>query len=803
MKIFSGLKARKLTRAIENQPDVFKHYQELIQYHQTNNNLDEAKKSIDRARERNWNNAENAWLIIQLEIIQQKLNHYDDGVFHLVSDVYKNVSLQPELRLEAALAATAHMKKLNQGSQELKTALPAFESILELAPNHPRSIELMLISADIEVSDARYISAAKHLETALDTAARHRIDGIGKLYLQAAEINMKTGLDTAKTKKWLVNALETDDLSDAESIRALTGIADINRREDDFLGAMERYETALRFAGSRRDAFIANIRFQLAQVNYSLGRAAQAEKEAAQAVDTPELPKDKKTEILMWIADIKHASGRTTEALQILKQALEITQKGELHAKLLQKQAELLEATGSFSEAIQSVEKALEQETESSARLLFQLARLHNLEGSHHKTLKLLKQIAQTPDLNAEISNDSIMLETGRAYLGQQKIIRALETFIQILQQAKPDSATFQETRKQLASLKKELLRPEGMKKFKLDGTDKKTIESLLGRIPDEEDFLARLRSGLKKTRSSLIAGIEKILVGRSTIDDSVLDEIEELMILSDLGVETTGSIIKSLREKLLKKELNDAEVVRNTIRTEIEGFLSGHASQLEPPEDIKPFIIMVVGVNGVGKTTTIAKIARRFQEQGRSVLLAAGDTFRAGAIEQLKEWGRRLEIDVVAHGEGADPSAVAWDAVAAARSRKCDILIIDTAGRLHTKSNLMEELKKVQRVIDKNMPGAPHEILLVLDATTGQNAVVQARQFAQTVNITGIVLTKLDGTAKGGIIVSIVQDLDIPIKLIGIGERMDDLRNFDPPLFAKALFEDNDSLLAADDIQT
>lgn len=800
MKIFSGLKARKLARAIENQPDIFKHYQELIQYYLSGNNLNDAKTAIDRAREKKWNAAETAWLDIQLEIILHKQGLYDERVFLSVCDVYKNESLLPELRLEAALAAAARRKNLDLDPQILETALPVFESIIKLAPNHPQAMELMLVLGEIEISDKRYISAVKYLEAALNIAEQHRIDDIGKLYLQAAEINVKTGLDAAKTKKWLINALETDDLTDSESIKALAGIADINQQEDDFLGAMERYETALRFAGNKRDQFIATIRFELAKVNFTLGRIPQAEREATQAANIPELTAEKKTEILLWLAGIKHVSGRTGEALQIVKQALEAVSNSELYLKILEKQTDFLEAMGSYSEAIESVEKALEQYPDSSTRLVFQLARLYNLEGSHHKTLKLLKQITQNADLSDQIGNDAIMLETARAYLGQQKIVRALETFIQVLQQAKPESTLFQETRKQLSSLKKELLRPEGMKKFKLDGTDKKTVESLLGRIPDEEDFLARLRSGLKKTRSSFIAGIEKILVGRSTIDESVLDEIEELMILSDLGVETTESIIQRLREKLLKKELNDAEVVRNTIRAEIESFLSGHASSLEPPEDIKPFVIMVIGVNGVGKTTTIAKIARRFQEQGRSVLLAAGDTFRAGAIEQLKEWGKRLQIDVIAHREGADPSAVAWDAVAAARSRKNDVLIIDTAGRLHTKSNLMEELKKVQRVIDKNMPGAPHEILLVLDATTGQNAIIQARQFGQTVNLTGIALTKLDGTAKGGIIVSIVQELDIPIKLIGIGERMDDLRDFDPPLFAKALFDDNEGLLATDD---
>lgn len=797
MKIFSGLKVRKLARAIEHQPDVFSHYRDLILFHLSDGAPGEAEMVIRLAREKTWQASQNAWLNIQhLKILSQK--DTPDPVLRSVISVYENTSLDPGLRLEAALAAAPCL--MIHDRESLQYAVSAFESILALLPGNPQTVELMQILAEIDASAGRYASAVSHIETALQIAGTHRYDHIAKLYLQAAELNKKTGTNTGKTKTWLLNALETGNLTDAETIDTLADIAHINRLEDDLLGAMERYETALRFAGNTQNRVVADIHFQLAGVYFALGRIQQAEKEAALAADTPGLPKDEQAEMLLWLAGVKHSSGQHADALQKLKRALAFAENADLKIRLLQKKADILETTGQYPDAIGAIENALNFNSHNWEQILqFHLAKLHNLDGAHHKTIKILKQLSQETESGNTVGKDMILLETGRAYLGQQKIAKALEMFIRILDEAQSDSGTVQQARKQVYSLKKELRRPESAKKYKLDGTDKKTIETLLGRIPDEEDFLTRLRSGLKKTRSSLIGGIERILKGSSVIDDSVLDEIEELMILSDLGVDTTGMIIQGLREKAGKKELHDADIVRNHIRNEIERILSGHASLLEKLDDIQPFIIMVVGVNGVGKTTTIAKIARWFQEEGRSVLLAAGDTFRAGAIEQLKEWGKRLEIDVVAHGEGADPSAVAWDAVAAAKNRKSDVLIIDTAGRLHTKSNLMEELKKVQRVIDKNMPGAPHEILLVLDATTGQNAIVQARQFCQTVSVSGIVLTKLDGTAKGGIIVSIVQELDIPIKLIGIGERMDDLRNFDPPLFAKALFDDGDGVPAAD----
>jgi fused signal recognition particle receptor len=298
--------------------------------------------------------------------------------------------------------------------------------------------------------------------------------------------------------------------------------------------------------------------------------------------------------------------------------------------------------------------------------------------------------------------------------------------------------------------------------------------------------FLDKLKSGLAKTRKSLVERVETVLLNRK-IDETVLDEIEEILISSDVGAEAAGQIIVMLKDKVRAGIIKDVANVKTALQEEMSTML-GNPQPLEI--SAKPHVILMIGVNGVGKTTTIGKLSSRFRSEGRSVLLAAGDTFRAAAVEQLEIWAQRTGASIIKHQSGSDPAAVAFDAVEAAKSRGSDVVIIDTAGRLHTKSQLMDELKKVDRVIKKAMPDAPHEKLLVIDATTGQNALRQAKIFNEAVGLTGIVLTKLDGTAKGGIIFAIQKEVNIPVKLIGIGEGVEDLRDFDPRDFVSALFE-------------
>lgn len=300
--------------------------------------------------------------------------------------------------------------------------------------------------------------------------------------------------------------------------------------------------------------------------------------------------------------------------------------------------------------------------------------------------------------------------------------------------------------------------------------------------------FFDKLKAGLEKTRKSFTEKIEQLVMGYAKIDDEFIDDLEAVLLAADVGVKTTTNLIEAVRKGIKAKEIQSPNDLTPFLQKQIRVILGD-----EVPELVKttkpPMVIMVVGVNGVGKTTTIGKIGNYYREQGKKVILAAGDTFRAAAIEQLEIWGQRIGAEVIKHSHGSDPAAVAFDAIQSAKARKADVLIIDTAGRLHTKSNLMEELKKVRRVIAREIPDAPHETLLVLDATTGQNAISQAKIFGDACNITGVVLTKLDGTAKGGVVVAIKSELNLPVKLIGIGEGTNDLRPFVPSEFIQALF--------------
>lgn len=301
--------------------------------------------------------------------------------------------------------------------------------------------------------------------------------------------------------------------------------------------------------------------------------------------------------------------------------------------------------------------------------------------------------------------------------------------------------------------------------------------------------LFARLKHGLARTRDSFVRNLDNLLFRRDKLDEEFFEELEAILLQADVGARLSIQLVDELREVVRKERIKEPEQLRGVIKDKLTSLLVQAYRPLQEIED-KPLVIMVVGVNGSGKTTTIGKLAHRYKLSGKKVILAAADTFRAAASDQLQVWGQRSGIDVITHQEGADPAAVAFDGLQAALSRKADVLIVDTAGRLHTKVNLMKELEKIKRVLGRDVEGAPHEVLLVVDATTGQNAISQAKVFSEAVGVTGIVLSKLDGTAKGGIVVAIADELGIPIKLVGIGEGIDDLRQFEPEGFVDALFE-------------
>ena len=305
-------------------------------------------------------------------------------------------------------------------------------------------------------------------------------------------------------------------------------------------------------------------------------------------------------------------------------------------------------------------------------------------------------------------------------------------------------------------------------------------------------DRFKKIKDGLSRTRSNFVDKISKVISGKTKIDDELIDQIEEALLSSDVGFDTTGKIISDIRARVKSEGYEDSRMLKDLLKEEIAEYLVEANNSID--KTAKPYVIMIVGVNGVGKTTTVGKLAYNFKSDGNKVLIAAADTFRAAANEQLKIWADRAGVEIIQQLRGTDPGAVAFDAVNAAKARGVDVVLIDTAGRLHTKTNLMEELKKIRRVVRKVMPDAPHEVLLVLDAVTGQNGLVQARQFLEASGVTGIVLTKLDGTAKGGIVIAISQELKLPVKYVGVGEGIDDLQPFDKKTFVDALFNDGSS---------
>ena len=340
----------------------------------------------------------------------------------------------------------------------------------------------------------------------------------------------------------------------------------------------------------------------------------------------------------------------------------------------------------------------------------------------------------------------------------------------------------------QLADTEEQLLFEPAEQEPAFDETDvEQPDDSAQEEAPVKEGFFTRLKNGLKKTRDGFVGRIELLINSFTKIDEDFFDELEETLILSDIGAETSMDICGKLRAEVKRTGATDPAEIKQLLRNIIAEMLTG---ENELKLDTTPSVIMVIGVNGAGKTTTIGKLAANLKQSGKKVIVAAADTFRAAAIDQLNVWTDRAGVDIIKHGEGSDPAAVVFDAISAAKARKADVVLCDTAGRLHNKKNLMEELKKISRVVTRELPDASVETLLVLDATTGQNAVNQARLFSESAEITGIALTKLDGTAKGGIIIPIKNELGIPVKLVGVGEKINDLQPFVPADYVNALFE-------------
>ena len=416
-------------------------------------------------------------------------------------------------------------------------------------------------------------------------------------------------------------------------------------------------------------------------------------------------------------------------------------------------------------EVAQSVEEVENIETEEKVveAVDFKLSSTEELETQEEAKSEENENVTET---DVEETIDEIVEENN------EEIEELVEEMIEITEAAS-------DTVEDIASIEEDTIEKEEVIESNLD-----TVEEV---IEEKVSLFNRLKSGLTKAKQGITDKIDAVLNSYTTIDEDLLEELEEILITADVGVNTTMEMIDNLRDAIKSKGLTNPLEVRDELKTLIENMLGEEDSKLniEPG----PSIILMVGVNGVGKTTTIGKLANRYTKEGKKVLLAAGDTFRAAAIEQLEVWANRSNVDIIKHQEGADPGAVIFDAVKAAKARKVDVLICDTAGRLHNKTNLMNELGKVFKIVDREYPEAKKEVLLVVDATTGQNAVSQAKTFKEVADITGIVLTKLDGTAKGGVVLAVKSEVDVPVKLIGVGEKVEDLQDFESKAFTEALF--------------
>ena len=417
-------------------------------------------------------------------------------------------------------------------------------------------------------------------------------------------------------------------------------------------------------------------------------------------------------------------------------------------------------------EVAQSVEEVENIETEEKVveAVDFKLSSTEELDTQEEAKSEENENVTET---DVEETIDEIVEEENN-----EEIEELVEEMIETTEEAS-------DTVEEIATIEEDTTEKEEVIESNLDTTEEVVEEKV--------SLFNRLKSGLTKAKQGITDKIDAVLNSYTTIDEDLLEELEEILITADVGVNTTMEMIDNLRDAIKSKGLTNPLEVRDELKTLIENMLGEEDSKLniEPG----PSIILMVGVNGVGKTTTIGKLANRYTKEGKKVLLAAGDTFRAAAIEQLEVWANRSNVDIIKHQEGADPGAVIFDAVKAAKARKVDVLICDTAGRLHNKTNLMNELGKVFKIVDREYPEAKKEVLLVVDATTGQNAVSQAKTFKEVADITGIVLTKLDGTAKGGVVLAVKSEVDVPVKLIGVGEKVEDLQDFEPKAFTEALF--------------
>ena len=682
------------------------------------------------------------------EFLQRAIDHYEQAV---------------ERRSEQQEVAGYLLGKLLYELGQSERALPFLQRVSQSpALKAQESFDVNYLLGNILLEQKQDIAAAKnYFETALKRGAKQEY--LGKLHLALGNI---------------CNNLQEDEQAIAYYEKATLAYQD------------DQSEEAL------------EVLVNLSELQYRHHRQQEAVEHAQRGIIFPEISGTSRQRLLKVLAQGYAALKAYGQAIEYEEQYLKSVKDGEEKAGTLLRLGALFERQENEKSAMEAYRKGLKfaKRNLKSSKLNAELGRLYLQEDRLNQALNHLKEAAEYSK-NDEAHSAYVARLLGECYTQRDEQERAIESYGTVIaKHAESDEEplarqALKNFRKELKKEIQEIERAQRSEEADLaaklaDADEQERLLELIEDILDEKGFFERLKEGLAKTHMGLVGKIEELLASRTSVDDELIEDLEELLILSDLGVGTTQKIIESLQEKVNRKELKEPSQIKYYLKREVQAILDGHEKRLDVSQ-ATPYVILVIGVNGTGKTTTIGKMASKFKAQGQEVLLVAGDTFRAAAIEQLEIWGERTGCDVIKHTSGADPSAVMFDAVHAARSRNIDVVIADTAGRLHTKKNLMEELRKMVRIISREMPGAPHEILMVIDSTTGQNAISQAKLFNEGIGITGFVLTKLDGTAKGGIIVGIAHDMDIPVTFIGIGEQVEDLREFHAKEFVEALFED------------
>ncbi len=689
-------------------------------------------------------------------------------------------------------------EKDKENSELLQRAIDHYQQAIERRSEQHTLASFFLGKLYYETN--RYEGAVAYLQRAKTGEPLESKEAFELNYLLGTIFRDKEG-DLSKAQEYFQVALKKSAKPErlADLYRQL---GCISQQQGDDDQAVERFEQALKYYKDIQSEDVFAVLVNLGELRYRHHWFKQAVEYGERALQVPTQPETLQHCLFKVLAEGYYGIQEYEKAEEYEQQCFKMCKDDQEKVESLSRLGKIYEHLNLTHKAADAYRKGLKFATQNHlvSRLNGEIGRLYLHEGRLNQAAKHLKEAIEfAPD--DDVQTASLYRMLGDCYVKRDEIEKAIEMYGTVIAKY-PDSTDEPRAREELKQLRKQFKQElkeqeraqraedfeQPAKETEMEELDRLT--ELVNEVLDEKGLFQRLKEGLAKTHLSLVGKIEALLVGRKSVDDELIENLEEVLILSDLGVATTQRIIANIQDSVKRKELDDPAQVKYYLKRDVQAILQDSEKRVDI-EQAKPFVILVIGVNGTGKTTTIGKMASKFKALGKDVLLVAGDTFRAAAIEQLEIWGERAGCEIIKHASGADPSAVMYDAVHAAKSRNIDVVIADTAGRLHTKKNLMEELKKMVRVISRELPGAPHEILMVVDATTGQNAISQAQLFLEGVGVTGLVLTKLDGTAKGGIIVSIAHDLKIPVAYIGIGEKIEDLREFHAKEFVEALFED------------